>query len=149
MTRHNERELAFQVLYSVAFTPVKDNKELHNVFLRSPKLSQNQESQGFSWQLVEGVWSNTEELDKIISQFAHNWKISRIGRIELVILRIATYEMLYLREIPYKVTINEALELCNKFGDQASKSFLNGILDSTSKALEKGQITPKIADENL
>lgn len=98
---------------------------------------------GFAWELVEGVWNNTTDLDEVITKFSRNWRVDRMGRIELTILRLGIFEMLYRTDIPPKVAINEALELAKEFGEENARSFINGILDSTAKALETQELTPR------
>ncbi len=89
--------------------------------------------EGFTWELVEGVWTYLSELDDTIKAYAKNWRLDRLGRIELTILRIALYEMLYRDDIPVKVSIAEALELTNKFAEYKAHSFVNGLLDAVHK----------------
>ncbi len=95
---------------------------------------------GFSWDLASGVWSKQEELDQIIAKLSQHWRIERIGRIELTILRLALFEILHRPDVPVKVAINEAIELAKQFGDENSRGFVNGILDAAAKALENGEI---------
>lgn len=153
-TRHGERELAFQVLYGLSFTPARSMNELRRVFRLSPDNAARQSAQaahdpeqeprvapsGFAWELVEGVWSKSAELDAAISRFSHNWRVDRMGRVELTLLRLAVFEMLYRQDVPPKVAINEALELSRLFGEGNAKSFINGILDAVAKALENGEL---------
>lgn len=89
---------------------------------------------GFTWELVEGVWTHLKALDKSIEKYAKNWRIDRLGRIELTILRIALFEMLYRDDIPAKVSITEALELTSQFAEIKARSFINGLLDAVHKA---------------
>lgn len=96
---------------------------------------------GFAWELVEGVWANAPELDEVITKFSRNWRVDRMGRIEITILRLGIFEMLYRTDIPAKVAINEALELAKEFGEDSARSFINGILDSTAKAIENHELT--------
>lgn len=95
---------------------------------------------GFAWELVEGVWQNSDALDEIIKSFSRNWRVDRMGRIELTVLRLGIFEMLYRKDIPPKVAINEALELAKEFGEDNARSFINGILDATAKALESHEL---------
>ncbi len=88
---------------------------------------------GFAWELVDGVWSHVDEIDSTIKEYAKNWKINRLGRIELTVLRIALFEMLYRDDIPAKVSITEALELTNQFAEFKARSFINGLLDAVHK----------------
>ncbi|MBW6410947.1 transcription antitermination factor NusB [Clostridium weizhouense] len=80
-----------------------------------------------------GVEANKEKIDEAISENLHNWKIDRISKVNLCILRLAVYELLYDEEVPGKVAINEALEVTKKYSDQKSVSFINGVLDNIIK----------------
>ena len=147
-TRRGERELAFQVLYGLSFTPPSDREDLERIFRISPDNQARQPEQqtsshpsGFAWELVEGVWSKSTELDAAISRFSHNWRVDRMGRIELTLLRLAVFEIIFRNDVPAKVAINEALELTRQFGEGNAKSFVNGILDAVAKALETGELS--------
>ncbi len=152
-TRRSARERAFQVLYGLHYAPVKSESGLRQAFSSSPdplndpsKWSEKkeepvvQEPVGFAWELTLGAWSHSAELDKVVMRFSQNWRIERIARTELTILRLALYEMLHRPDIPVKVAINEAVELAKRFGDENSRSFINGILDAAAKAIENGEI---------
>ncbi len=106
----------------------------------SLQLDMHIEPQGFAWELVKGVWEKSKELDALIGRYSHRWRVNRLGRIELTLLRIGLFEMLYRDDVPAKVAINEALELLRQFGEAGARSFVNGILDATAKALENGEI---------
>lgn len=144
-TRRGERERAFQVLYGLSFTPARHSGRSAPAFRLSPDNAAETEADvpepaGFAWELVEGVWSKSAELDAAISRFSRNWRVDRMGRIELTLLRLAVFEMLFRRDVPTKVAINEALELSRQFGEGNAKSFINGILDAAAKALENGEL---------
>jgi N utilization substance protein B len=79
----------------------------------------------------------------VIGQFSRHWKVDRIGKIELTVLRLAVFEMLYREDIPPKVAINEAIELAKQFGDERSRPFVNGLLDAAAKALDEGTLKLK------
>lgn len=154
-TRRGERELAFQVLYGLSFTPAKTLEELRRSFRTSPdNLVRGEESgvpvdtSGFAWELVEGVWSKSDALDKAITKFSHNWRVDRMGRVELTLLRLAVFELLFRNDVPPKVSINEALELSRQFGEGNAKNFINGILDAVAKALESGELQRSFASAN-
>ena len=83
--------------------------------------------------LVNGVFERREELDGYISRYSHGWKISRISRTALGVLRCAMYEILYMPDIPAAASINEAVELDKRFDDPDTVSFVNGILGSFMK----------------
>jgi len=90
----------------------------------------------FSIQLVCGVCEKKEELDQIISKASINWRIERMSRVDRNILRIAVYEILFMDDIPPKVSIDEAVELGKKYGTEESGAFVNGILDKIYLQLE-------------
>ncbi len=90
-------------------------------------------SKSFSKELINGVLENIEKLDSIIPVYLKNWKYDRILSLDRNILRIGVYELLFRGDIPYKVTINEAIELAKRFGDDKSGSFINGVLDNIVK----------------
>ena len=79
--------------------------------------------------LVEGVVDKREELDALISEAADNWRIERMAVLDRNIMRIAVFELLYIDDIPPKVSINEAIELAKRYGNAESGQFVNGVLD--------------------
>jgi N utilization substance protein B len=137
-SRRSERELAFQFLYGLDFVPVASERELRKRFEQSAAAADKAPAlSGFAWELALGVWNNARLLDSVIARFARNWRLDRMGRIELTLLRLAVYELQYRTDIPPRVTINEALELCGQFGEASARSFINGILDAVAKALDQ------------
>ena len=80
-------------------------------------------------QALIGIQHNIEAIDKIITENLHNWKLDRISKVNLSILRLATYELLYDEQVPRAVVINEALEITRRYSDEKSVSFINGVLD--------------------
>ncbi len=94
-------------------------------------------TEGFAWELVAGVWQNLQKLDNTIEENAKNWRIDRLGRIEVTILRIGLFEILFRDDIPLKVSIAEALELTSQFADAKAHSFINGLLDAVHKNTNK------------
>ncbi|MBO4301184.1 MAG: transcription antitermination factor NusB [Desulfovibrio sp.] len=150
-TRHGARQLAFQVLYGLSFSPVENLDDLKDIFSQSPGHPDLPESEvrtkpsGFAWELVEGVWKSRELLDDVIESHSHNWRIQRMGRVELTLLRLAVFEMLFRPDIPPRVAINEALEFNRQFGENKAGSFVNGILDAVNKGLETGECKRPVA----
>ncbi|BBD08953.1 transcription antitermination factor NusB [Desulfovibrio ferrophilus] len=144
--RRTGRRRAFEVLYGLTFAPVETMDDVRRLFKMTPErneeLEQNPDGNRseFAWTLVSGVWSNTESIDETVTKFSQHWKIKRIARVELTILRLALYEMLHVDDVPLKVAINEAIELAKRFGDDNSKNFINGILDAVAKAIENGEL---------
>lgn len=85
-------------------------------------------------QMLEGVKEHTEEIDEFVSRYSKDWMIDRIARVDLSILRVAIYEMLYRKEdVPTGAAINEAVELAKRYGGERSYAFVNGILGSVAK----------------
>ena len=80
-------------------------------------------------QALIGIENNKEAIDKVIEENLHNWKLERISKVNLSILRLSTYELLYDNEIPTNVAINEALEITRRYSDEKSVGFINGVLD--------------------
>ncbi|MCK5667242.1 MAG: transcription antitermination factor NusB [Thiotrichaceae bacterium] len=87
----------------------------------------------FSQIIYQGIQKNFQDIDTKISEYATNWQLNRMAVIDRNILRIGVFELLYLPEVPPKVTINEAVELAKKYGDMDSSKFVNGVLDKIHK----------------
>lgn len=83
----------------------------------------------YSREVVVGVWENRTDLDRLISGSSKNWRVERMSRVDINILRIAIYEVLYMKDVPPKVSIDEAVELGKRYGTEESGAFINGILD--------------------
>lgn len=143
--RRVSRNLAFQVLYGQEFLHSTTREELSRAFRAAPRQDEQEETEasGFAWELVEGVWSKTSELDDLIRRYARNWRLERVGRVELTLMRLALYEMLFRPDVPPKVAMNEALELNRQYGEEKSRAFVNGVLDAVAKGLESGELTSK------
>lgn len=114
MKRRAAREKAFQIIFQL---DVNDEFNYNNENLPS-----------FTKQIVEGYINHKEQIDQLIKDNLENWSFDRIARVEKTILRIATYEIKYFDDIPHGVSINEAVELANKYGDEKSGKFVNGVL---------------------
>ena len=91
----------------------------------------------FSRQVVLGIWENREQLDKLIAQSSKNWRLERMSHTDKNILRVGVFEMLFMNDIPPKVSIDEAVELGKKFGTEESGAFINGILDNIYNQLKR------------
>lgn len=128
--RRAGRTLAFQILFGRGFEHGGDDfdKDVAVLDEHAPK------GRDFAKSLVEGVDARREELDRTIESLSQHWKLKRIAKVELAILRLALYEMRY-TDMPVRAAINEAVELSKRFGDDNSRSFINGILDAAAKSL--------------
>ncbi len=91
----------------------------------------------FAREIIAGVRSHQVDIDKLIEEHSHNWRLERMQRIDRNVLRIGVFELKHLGEIPRKVTINEAVELAKTFGNEASSSFINGLLDRIAATVNK------------
>src|SRR5699024_1426346 len=90
-------------------------------------------------ELITGVKEHKLEIDKKIESFLVNWTLQRISLVDKTILRIALYEIIYIESIPHAVSINEAVELAHKYGDEKSSKFINGILSNIVKEGDVGR----------
>ncbi|WP_188453694.1 transcription antitermination factor NusB [Virgibacillus oceani] len=121
MNRHTAREKAFQILFQLDMNDINPGKAAEDYL-------ETMEIDAFLKKLVDGVASHKIEIDNMISEHLENWSIQRIASVEKTILRIATYEIKYVEDIPANVSINEAVELAKTFGDEKSGKFVNGVL---------------------
>lgn len=137
--RRLSRMKAFQFLYGLEFAEIKTAQDLEQNYKNFPGQEGTEENicEGFTWELILGVWQNSAKLDAIIQQYSKKWRIDRVGKVELCLLRLALYEMSHRDDVPDKVAINEALELNKIFGEERSQAFINGILDNYSKSQEE------------
>lgn len=128
MNRKLSREKSMELLFGMTLN--KENvEETLETFIENYEGNIKDIDLTYVKQLLIGVDNNKEEIDGIISNNLHNWKIDRISKVNLSILRLAAYELLYSNEVPKGVAINEALEITRKYSDEKSVSFINGVLD--------------------
>lgn len=134
------RTLAFQVLYGQSFVKAPDEAALERSFLENPAVLEQESAAAidFAQELVLGVTTERDALDAVITAHSQHWKLERIAKVELAILRLSVYEMTR-TDIPLKAAINEAIELSKTFGDDNSRGFINGILDAVAKAVDQGR----------
>jgi len=131
MNRTQIRELTFKLLYSNEIQ--KDvNEDQIELYLQDNNI-ESKDKKEYVKNTFSGVQENLNDIEELIkSNLKENWSINRISKIDLAILKIAIYEIVYVK-IPYKVVINEAVELAKKYGEDQSKSFINGVLASIVK----------------
>lgn len=139
--RRKGRILAFQVLYGISFVPPHGGWTCERIYNQSPAVTRETDEDLilYARELLLSVWNKLEELDEIITKYSKHWKIERIAKAELAILRLSVYELLYKADIPLKVGINEGIELAKKFGDDNSRNFINGILDAVARDVDSGK----------
>ncbi|RIL11460.1 MAG: transcription antitermination factor NusB [Proteobacteria bacterium] len=108
------------------------------------------ENLNFSRKLILGALENIEAIDQQISSASTHWSLGRMSRVDRNILRLATYELAFLEEIPYNVSINEAIEIAKLYGSDDSSMFINGVLDNTAKAFSANpEILSKLQAKKL
>ena len=134
MNRSSIRENAFKLIYSLEIQDTDNLEEQIELFFESNNIKE-EEAKKYITDVVLGIDKNKEQILKDIEQnLKEEWKLSRISKMDLSILKLAIYEIKY-NEIPYKVAINEAVELAKKYGEDKSKNFVNGVLASIVKEM--------------
>ncbi|MDB4939616.1 MAG: putative transcription termination factor [Candidatus Doudnabacteria bacterium] len=140
--RHLSRTVTMQTLYEWDFNGQKDSIQdlaKHNIEQLAPGL----EDSSFIYDLIRGIVENLEQIDKTIVETAPEWPLDQITVIDRNILRIGIYELLFAKEVPPKVAINEAVELGKTFGGESSGKFVNGVLGTLFKKLFPDKEEPK------
>jgi|LSQX01.3.fsa_nt_gb N utilization substance protein B len=134
MSRRLAREEAFKLLYQIDIHKgVKD--EVMDVFYDIKEI--NDKDKQYIEDIVLGTLNDMEHINKLIEENAIGWKINRISKVNLAILRLAIYEMLRRDDIPLNVSINEAIEIAKTYESEKSGSFINGILGNILKQLQR------------
>ena len=132
MNRSAIRENAFKLIYSLEIQKTENLEEQIDLFFESNNI-EDEQAKKYIKDVIFGINENLEEILKDIEQnLKEDWKLNRISKMDVSILKLAIYEIKY-NEIPYKVAINEAVELAKKYGEDKSKNFVNGILASIVK----------------
>lgn len=130
MKRTETRELAFKLIYSIQIQKEMEEEQLE-LFIEENEIEQKEKE--YIKNVYEGIKANKEAIIKLIEEnLKEKWTVDRISKIDFSILQLAIYEMIY-SKLPYKVVINEAVELAKKYGEDSSKAFINGILASIVK----------------
>jgi len=143
-TLRRVRERALQALFQIESTG-DDWRESLELFWRDRPSSQVVRKHATA--LVTGTLQNMERLDAVISEVADKWALERMGAVERNVLRLASQEILFMPEVPPKVTINEAVEVAKKFGTEDSGRFVNGVLDTIREKFESNEIDVQQADQ--
>lgn len=133
-SRRKSREKALQILFQLDFQSVDIDSALKEFWDGHPT---GDKVRGFTETLVRGTFANRENIDRMISSTVENWSIERLAAVDRAILRFATYELMYMPDVPPKVTINEALEIAKTYGTEESCRFINGVLDKIREKIGK------------
>ncbi len=129
MEEMTRRELAFSYIYSQEIQKSNENDEQIETFLDCLEVNKNRDKE-YVKQAVEIINKNEEEINKLIEEnLKKGWELNRISLVDLALLKLAIYEINYLKT-PYKIIINEVVNMAKKYGEENSKSFVNGVLAS-------------------
>ena len=129
--RRKGRELALQALYQIEIT---GDASMAAVDLFLNHFEGNPEAKEFARRLVSGVISQRMEIDGISQRCTEHWKLMRLAKVDLVILRMATYELVFCPDIPLNVSLDEAIEIGKRFSTDDSANFINGVLDQVAQS---------------
>ena len=133
MNRSQTRELAFKLLYQIEIQKEINDEDMQLFFENNNIISE--EAKKYIKDIVNGTSKNSEEILELIrNNLKKDWNLERISKVNLALLKLAIYEIKF-TDVPYKVSINEAVELAKKYGEDKSKNFVNGILASVVKEM--------------
>ena len=135
--RRRARELAIQVLIHMEYNPGDPGESFDRV---CESFGPPKEVRAYSREVVLGVWEKKADLDRLIRRSSKNWRVERMTRVDRNILRIAIYEVVYRKDVPPKVSIDEAVELGKRYGTEESGAFINGILDHIYNELKAEEV---------
>lgn len=130
--RRKARTIALEIIYQKEIT----NNSLDEIIKNRRRMGEYEIPSEFSMSLVRGVVNHQEELDDLVSNYANNWALDRMPLLDRNIIKISLYEMLYEQDIPFSVSINEAVELAKIFGTEDSRRFVNGVLGKIASELQ-------------
>ena len=125
--------MALQALYQIEIT---GDASAGAVELFLSHFEGSAKAKDFARRLVSGVVSQRAAIDARIEQSTENWKLARLAKVDLVLLRMATYELIYCPDIPANVSLDEAIEIAKRFGTGDSPAFINGVLDQVARATD-------------
>lgn len=132
-SRRQSRELALQAIFQSDFS---ETWESSNLAFCLEHFGTSEGVLTYASELCEGVIANKDRIDEIITVASQRWSLSRMARVDRSIIRLATYEIALMPEVPPRVAINEAIEVAKRFGTDDSPQFINGVLDKIASNLE-------------
>ncbi|MBR3058610.1 MAG: transcription antitermination factor NusB [Clostridiales bacterium] len=136
MSRREARDAALAFLFQLDFRsePVSEQRDL---YLQNHPL--DEADIDFFDTLVQGVCEKKDEIDEVYAKYLKDWKQDRLPKVDVVILRISVYEMLYMKDVPTNVSISEAVILTKKYSSEDSKGYINAVLGKVGKELESNE----------
>lgn len=135
MNRHQSRMVAMQIIYEWSVRPKEDILEIARTNIENNPIEDTDEP--FIKQLVKGVSKHYAEIDKLVEKAAPEWPLEQIAVIDIAILRLSIYELLFCTDIPPKVAIDEAVELAKTYGGANSSKFINGVLGTVYRSSKR------------
>ena len=132
MTRREARELIMKMLFEMTFHEDKTKEDILNQYIGEVK----GKVKSFVQEEFEGICTHQEAIDKIIEESSDHWSLTRIAKVDLMLLRMAVYEMKWGQDVPQKVAINEAIEIAKLYSTDKSPKFINGLLGKIAQSLE-------------
>lgn len=133
--RHLARQAALSALFEILFYPETHLEPFEHAFEVLEIPIENKQIEAKARDIYDGVRNHLETINKIIVASAPTWPLEQIARVDLVCLQIAVYELYFAQNIPYKVAINESIDLAKEFGGESSGKFVNGVLGTVVKTL--------------
>ncbi len=131
--RKRTREIAMELLYQSTMNEKSTEDLMDDYFEDNQDDLIEDTDMAYLEEVLEGVLKHKDQLDAFIEKYLVKWKLARISKINLSILRLGTYELLYKKDIPQKVSISEAVDMAKKFSDETAGAFINGVLDKIAK----------------
>ena len=133
MSRHKLREQVFKLLFRIEFNDSVEMEEQKELFFITSDVETTEEESIYIEEKYQAVVDKLDKIDELISSNAKGWSIDRMSKVDLTILRLGVYEMIFDDTIPEDVALNEAIELAKEFGQDQSYSFINGVLAKLHK----------------
>lgn len=128
MRRHEQREQLFKLLFRVEFNSMEDMPEQVKLFFQDDEIEYTETVMESIQDKYARIQEKLPQIDNLLNEKAEGWNTERMGKVELAVLRIAVYEILFEEDIPDMVAVNEAIEIAKKYGQEASGGFVNAIL---------------------
>ncbi len=132
MTRHEAREQAFIIIFEKLFT-----SESVNEIIEKAKEIRQLKNNEYAFNVALGVEEKIEEIDRTFEKFLQNWNKERISNVSLCVLRVATYEFLFMKDVPVGAIIDEAVEITKIYSTKEDSAFVNGVLGKMAKEIER------------
>ena len=132
MNRSAQREAVFKMLFAAGFLIDEEPEPVYERLLQSEEYEDGE----YLRKAFFGVTETRDELDGIIQSCAKGWKLNRISKVALCVMRLSVYEMKYITDVPFAASINEAVELVKRYDEEKTVKFVNGVLNSAAEVLE-------------